>query len=163
MEENNSSSSSAGKIIGGIVAALVCCACVVILAAAGLIIFERQTISSDLTPNIPPTLDAGETAQPPIELTRPPVESVSPDTLQTLLTSDVPENDPYDHHFRCPVGLADDWSASHGLLFTSLKFVSFKGTAELYPQVRLFFSIHGSRFLLRQAPYFVEIDKIPLP
>jgi len=97
MEENTNSSSSVGKIIGGIVAVLVCCACAVILAAGGLLYFERQTIAlTDTTPNILPTVAKDETPQPPIELTRPPIESVSPDTLQTLLTSNVPENDPYE-------------------------------------------------------------------
>lgn len=97
METNNNSSSAVPKIIGGIVAVLVCCACVVIIAAGGLLFYESRSLpASDTTPFLPPIFDDTATPLPPIELTRPPIDSISTDTLQTLLTSDVPENDPYE-------------------------------------------------------------------
>lgn len=97
MDDHNNSSSPVPKIVGGIVAVLVCCACTVILAAAGVLIFETRTITpSDPLPSLPPIFSETETSPPIIELTRPPIESIPPDTLQTLLTTDVPENDPYD-------------------------------------------------------------------
>jgi immune inhibitor A len=98
MDTNNNSSSSVPKIIGGIVAVLVCCACALILGAAGILYYEAQAIpSTSMTPSFqPPIFGDTETPPPPIELTRPPIESISPDTLQTLLTTNVPENDPYE-------------------------------------------------------------------
>src|SRR4030095_13195207 len=96
MDSNNNS--SIPKIVGGIVAVLVCCACTMILGAAGLLYYEASSIpSSNMTPSfLPPVF--GETEKPPptIELTRPPIESIPLDTLQTLLTTNVPENDPYE-------------------------------------------------------------------
>ena len=98
MDANNNSSSSLPRIIGGIVAVLVCCACVVILGAVGLLYYEARSIpSADTTPLfLPPIFGDTETPPPTVELTRPPIESVPSDTLQTLLTNDVPENDPYE-------------------------------------------------------------------
>ena len=99
MDANQNSSSSVPKIIGGIIAVLVvCCACVLILGAAGLFYFETRTIPlSTATPLfVPPILENTETPAPPIELTRPPIESIPPETLDTLLTTVVTENDPYD-------------------------------------------------------------------
>ena len=98
MDADNNSSSSLPRIIGGIVAVLVCCACVVILGAAGLLYYEARSIpSADTTPLfLPPIFGDTETPPPPVELTRPPIESVSADTLQTLFTANVPENDPYE-------------------------------------------------------------------
>ena len=97
MDDNNNSSSTTARIIGGLVAVLVCCACVVILGAAGLLYYETQSSSSNTTPPLLPSiLGATETPLPSIELTRPPLESISPDTTETLLTTNVPENNPYD-------------------------------------------------------------------
>ncbi|HEU0292346.1 MAG TPA: hypothetical protein VFR47_06400 [Anaerolineales bacterium] len=97
MDANNTSSSALPKIIGAIVAVLVCCACAMILGAAGILYYETQSIpSSSATPLfVPPILGDTETPPPPIELTRPPIESIPPDTVETLLTTIVPENDPY--------------------------------------------------------------------
>lgn len=98
MDANNNSSSSFPRILVGIVAVLLCCACAVILAAAGILYYEARSIPSSNTtpPFLPPIFGDTETPAPPIELTRPPIESISPDTLQTLLTTGVPENDPYE-------------------------------------------------------------------
>src|SRR4030095_13866117 len=50
-----------------------------------------------MTPSfLPPVFGETETPPPTIELTRPPIESTPLDTLQTLLTTNVPENDPYE-------------------------------------------------------------------
>ena len=100
METNNNSASAVPKIIGVIVAVLVCCACVLILAAGGLFYFGYRNVSGlDLTsfPTISgPLFGVTATPLPPIELTRPPIDSVTADTLQTLIKTDVPENDPYE-------------------------------------------------------------------
>lgn len=95
MEENNSSS-PVTKIIIGIIAVLVCCACLVILGAAGFL-YTRSSSSSplDLTPLLP-QIETDAPPQPTVELTQPPIESIPPDTLETLLASNVPENDPYE-------------------------------------------------------------------
>jgi len=96
MDSNSKASSSMPKIIGVIVAILVCCACVAIIAAGGLVFYEyRNSPAANTTPFLP-VLEDTATPQPTIELTRPPIESISPDTLQALLTTNVPENDPYE-------------------------------------------------------------------
>ena len=95
MDANNNSSSSVPKIVGGIAAVLVCCACAVILGAAGLLYLGAQP-SNSTPPFLPPIFGDTATPPPPVELTRPPIESIPPDTLQTLLTTDIPENNPYD-------------------------------------------------------------------
>src|SRR5215204_1188709 len=95
METNNNSSSAMPKIVGGIVAVLVCCACVVILAAGGLAYFSNIP-APDQPPSQPTVFDTNETPLPTVELTRPPIDSVSADTLQALITTNVPENDPYE-------------------------------------------------------------------
>jgi len=96
METNQNSSSSVPKIVGGIVAVLVCCACVVILAAGGLFYYGYSNVPTlDLT-SIPPVFEETNTPLPPVELTRPPIDSVTADTLQALITTNVPENDPYE-------------------------------------------------------------------
>lgn len=93
METNNNSASAVPKIIGVIVAVLVCCACVLILAAGGLFYFGSRSLPGL---DLPPVFDNTATPLPPIELTRPPIESIPPETLQTLLTTIVPANDPYE-------------------------------------------------------------------
>jgi immune inhibitor A len=94
VDAHNNSSSSVPKIVGGIIAVLVCCACVVILGAAGILYYETQPSNTrPLFP--PPVFENVETSTPAVELIRPPIESVPPDTIQTLLTTIVPENDPY--------------------------------------------------------------------
>ena len=96
MENNPNTSSSVPKIVGAIVVILVCCACVVILAAGGLLYYGYSNVPAlDLT-SIPPVFDETNTPLPPVELTRPPIDSVSSDTLQALITTNVPENDPYE-------------------------------------------------------------------
>ena len=98
MDANYNSSSSVSRIIGAIIAVLGCCACAVTLGAAGLLYYEARSIplTNTTPPFLPPILGDTQTSPPPIELTRPPVESIPPDTLQTLLMTVVPENDPYE-------------------------------------------------------------------
>jgi len=96
METNQNSSSSVPKIVGGIVAVLVCCACVVILAAGGLFYYGYRNVPTLDPTSLPPVFEETNTPLPPVELTRPPIDSVTADTLQALITTDVPENDPYE-------------------------------------------------------------------
>jgi len=104
--ENNSSSSTT-KIIGGIVAVLVCCACAVIVVAAGILFYESKG-SSDTTPFptafLTPLFDATNTPFPNSDTTPLPTleptlssgESVPTDTIEALLATNVPENNPYE-------------------------------------------------------------------
>jgi len=97
MDSNNNESSSTSKIVGTIVGILVCCACATILVAGGLVFYENRSQSvSSTTPFLQPIFERSATPPPTIELTRPAVDSISPDTLQTLLDTTVPENDPYE-------------------------------------------------------------------
>ena len=94
---NNQNGNKTVLIAIGIIIA-VCCACVVIAAALGVIVYERGTqyISTSI-PNFPTLMpsDFGTpTAEP--EVTRPPVEESTNETLLTLGNAVVPENDPYD-------------------------------------------------------------------
>src|SRR5574339_224017 len=89
-------SSTASKIIMALVAVLVCCSCVVI-AAAGFIFYESQKLStSNADPILGPLFSDPAAPPTPVELIRTPIELISTDTVSTLLTTEVPENDPYD-------------------------------------------------------------------
>jgi immune inhibitor A len=100
MESKSNTASAVPWIVGGIVAILVCCACVVILAAGGIIAQAAPQVSVNMPTNLPilisPFFNSTDTPLPPIELTRPPVELIPPDTLQTLMNTIVPESDPYE-------------------------------------------------------------------
>ncbi len=93
MEEKKSNNTL--LIVVGIVI-LVCCICAIVIGMGSYIFYGYiQTLpvtSSD--PFIPMPQDAN-TATPAPEVTRPPVESISPDTLNILQSEVVPENDPY--------------------------------------------------------------------
>jgi immune inhibitor A len=78
--------------IGVIIA--VCCACALIAGAVGVVLYYRAAqVIETIDPNF--TFDAG-TPTPEPEVTRPPVENVSTDTIETLKSSIVPENNPYE-------------------------------------------------------------------
>ena len=78
-------------IIIAIVLVVLCC-CVLILAAVGVAAYEfyRQM------PQIPDVPYGPPTATPVVEVIRPPVADVSTETLETLQTMIVSENDPYE-------------------------------------------------------------------
>ena len=97
METGTTQASATPKIIAAIVIILVCCSCIAI-AAAGAIIF-RATQATDiplgLTPFLPPAENTVAPA-PTVEMERPPVDSIPLNTIETLLETDIPENDPTD-------------------------------------------------------------------
>jgi hypothetical protein len=95
METGTTPPSSAPKIIAAIVAILVCCSCIAIAAAGAIIFRASQTINTpfDLTPFLPP-IENTVTPVPTTEIERPPVDEVPLNTLETLLETDIPENDP---------------------------------------------------------------------
>jgi len=95
MESNTNQSSTVWKVVGAIVAILLCCACIVIVAA-GFILYRayQQTPLEDIPP-VFPTLDSS-TPLPPPTLERPSLDSVSPETVDVLNQTVVPENDPYE-------------------------------------------------------------------
>jgi immune inhibitor A len=93
MEENNSSGSKVVWTIVGVVIALLCC-CLLIATGAGVWLYQNGD-------NILNTFDENlnistSTPSAPIVVERPPAEEVPVDTLETLKTTIVPENDPYE-------------------------------------------------------------------
>ena len=96
MDSNTNQSSNVNKIVIGIVAALLCCACVVILAAGFIIYRAAQEIPMDDFPPLEYPTDDSSTPIPIPTLNQTPPESISPDTLETLNNTLVPENDPYE-------------------------------------------------------------------
>ncbi|RJP52559.1 MAG: hypothetical protein C4583_06515 [Anaerolineaceae bacterium] len=94
---NNQSGNKTVLIVIGVIIAA-CCACAVIAAALGVIAYERgtqyiQTSIPDFPTFAPPDFGT-PTAEP--EVTRPPVDDNTSETLLTLGNAIVPENDPYD-------------------------------------------------------------------
>ena len=90
-EQSMERSKNKTGIVIAIVLVVLCC-CVIILAAAGVVLYE-------LGKQIPPTSDiplGPPTATPVVEVTRPPAEDIPVDTLETLQTTIVPENDFYE-------------------------------------------------------------------
>jgi immune inhibitor A len=79
-------------IIIAVVLVVLCC-CVLILAAIGVAIYEYLQVSPSL-PNSTDVPFGPPTSTPAVEVTRPPVVDVPVDTLETLETTIVPENDP---------------------------------------------------------------------
>lgn len=90
---NPEKSNSTAVIVAGILV-LLCCICL-LAAGVGGYIFYRYYLSlpSVDLPVLPPRDDSAPTPIP--ELTRPPVDQISPDTLSTLEQTIVPENNPY--------------------------------------------------------------------
>jgi immune inhibitor A len=92
---NNNGNKSLLIGIGVIIA--VCCACALIVAAVGVVglVAYNRTIQTLETydPNF--TLDPGTPTPAPV-VTRLPVENISKDTIETLKSSIVPENNPYE-------------------------------------------------------------------
>jgi immune inhibitor A len=95
METNSNQSSAVPKIVGGIVAVLVCCACALILGAGFVMYRASQEIPVSVTPFEPPT-GSTVTPAPTAEIERPPVDTISTETLEMLGQAQVPENDPYE-------------------------------------------------------------------
>jgi immune inhibitor A len=95
METSSSQSSNVPKIVGAIVAILVCCSCVAIIAA-GVIGYQAFNL---LPPEISTAISPTEEFTTPVPiptLERPPTDSISTETLDTLSETLVPENDPYE-------------------------------------------------------------------
>lgn len=91
--------SRVAKIVGVIAAILVCCSCVLVLSAGTVIYRAYREIPSALPVELStliPTINDPRTPTPSVGLTRPPVDSLPLDTLQILMDTVVPENDPYD-------------------------------------------------------------------
>lgn len=88
MTENKSSTTAI--VIG--IAALVCCICVMVagIGVYGYSVFTKTMPTTDLPAFIPD--EVIPTVEP--EMTRPPVDSISDETLQTLENTIVPPNDP---------------------------------------------------------------------
>ena len=94
--ENKSSGGMTGVIVG--VAVLLCCLCLLALGIGGYAYFTLAQSGSpeDIQVFGDPILPDNNPAQPDgaIELVRPPVDSISTETVDTLENTIVPENDP---------------------------------------------------------------------
>jgi immune inhibitor A len=95
METSSNQSSNLPKIVGAIVAILVCCSCFAIIAA-GVIGYRAFTlVPPEISTAISPT-EEFTTPVPIPTLERPPTDTISAETLDTLNETLVPENDPYE-------------------------------------------------------------------
>ncbi|MBI3740033.1 MAG: immune inhibitor A, partial [Chloroflexi bacterium] len=94
-QQPNAQSSNRGVIIAIVV--VLCCICTIVLALGGYAYFYFKTNFPN-TPGLPlpPINNNGSTEQPPVTVTRPPVDSISTDTMDTLSKAIVPDNDLYD-------------------------------------------------------------------
>ncbi len=91
---SNTNQSSVPKVVGGIIALLLCCTCAVIVLAGAIIYWGYQQSPTDM-PFPFPTIESGPTVPPPTPA-RPPMDSDTTETLETLNRTLVPENDPYE-------------------------------------------------------------------
>ncbi len=93
MEEtpNNNNGNNTSLLVIGIVVVL-CCICMVAIPLAGY--YYLQTTGTEIFPTdtLIPSTDEAPTSVP--EIDRPPVDSISGDTLETLETTIVPPNEP---------------------------------------------------------------------
>jgi hypothetical protein len=93
MEQLTPQSSNRGVIITIVV--VLCCICTIALALGGYAYYYVLRNIPDLpVPSVPS--NHGRTEQPPVTVTRPPVESVPTETMDILGETLVPENDPYE-------------------------------------------------------------------
>lgn len=90
MTENKSNTSA---IVIGIVA-LLCCICVLVAGMVGYGLYAFSQTSS--TPTLPVSITEQAPPTAEVEVPRPPVDSISSETLETLQNAIVPENDPYE-------------------------------------------------------------------
>src|SRR5688500_17236749 len=91
MIEEEKKSGSTAIVIGIVV--LLLCICAIVLGVGGYALFA---VGQSIPSTDSPTSTHNGTPVPESEVTRPPVDSISTDTLETLNAAVVPENDPYD-------------------------------------------------------------------
>lgn len=93
---SNASKGNNAALIGIAVIAAVCCACVLILGAVGVVGYEFYSNAVTSIPGLP----TFETIEPPTPTEETiiirPTDNVSTETLETLQSTLVPENDPYE-------------------------------------------------------------------
>src|SRR5574340_97115 len=88
-------STSSNWIIWVAVAAIVICLCLIVVIAVGAVFYNWQSSNgSPLT--LPNVLNTAPTVGPTPALNRPPVGTISEDTVNMLSSDLVPENDPYE-------------------------------------------------------------------
>ncbi|HSR20470.1 MAG TPA: hypothetical protein VLL49_06095, partial [Anaerolineales bacterium] len=92
-------SRSSNWVIWAVVAGILLCLCLIVLLAAGVAAFLWWNGGS----TAPALSLAPPTAEPAIPLSRPPLESISADTVTALSSVIVPENDPYELACRLQV------------------------------------------------------------
>jgi immune inhibitor A len=84
---------SSNWVIWAVAALLLVCLCVILMIVVGVAVYYLANNADSLI-GLPTTMT--QTVEPPVALTRPPIESVSGDTADTLAAIIVPESDPYD-------------------------------------------------------------------
>ena len=83
---------SSNRVVWVAVAVVVACLCLIVLIAVGAVVYSRMNdVKSPFSPS--PAEPTVELAPP---LNRPPADSISAETVKTLSTVIVPENDPYE-------------------------------------------------------------------
>src|SRR5512138_893353 len=85
-------SSSSNWIVWAAIAAVVACLCLIVIIAVGAVLYYRQN-NGGLPLTLPSTTPTEESAP---ALNRPPAGTISQDTVNTLSSVLVPENDPYE-------------------------------------------------------------------
>jgi hypothetical protein len=95
MEQPKPNSSNTALIIGIIV--LLCVICAIIIGLGGYF-YSSISRNFPLTPGLPFPNDTAEPAnpQPPVTVTRPPVDAIPTETVETLARTIVPSNDLYE-------------------------------------------------------------------
>ena len=87
------SNSSLSKIIGVIVAILVCCSCIAIAIVGAFLYRSYQNTPFNISTPLAP-FENTPVPVPTVQINRPPVTSISTETVDTLGQALVPENDP---------------------------------------------------------------------
>lgn len=92
--ENKSSGTSIGLIAGIVI--LLCCICLLALGLGGYAYYTvtRSASSGDFPLFVDPILPNNPVQDENLQIVRPPVDSISTETLETLENTIVPENDP---------------------------------------------------------------------
>ena len=141
--ENNGSENKSGTttvIIIGIVV-LLCCICALVLGMAGYGYYAYTQIAPTLSANpiFPPV--NGVTPESPSDLFRPSPDTISPETVQTLDQSIVPENDVYELACRlqgkCDVAKTLDAPAMPLTVGTTQKFWILNADTNQHSQVEM--------------------------
>src|SRR5690348_12313621 len=95
MEENKPNNNGTSMLIAGIVIVL-CCICVIVAGLGGYLFYGFSTIAGTDVFAVTPVGDDTPVPGDTSDLFRPPLDTISAETIQALDESVVPENDVYE-------------------------------------------------------------------